>query len=502
MATPVPPYTRWDGSAAGGVGEVQLGPNVRSLGAFAADGASTFNDVRVEGVLSADTIGPVDGLTIVSTLSNALAVGPMGDINPAFRVNCSASAATTGLMVAASMSGLGVALSVLSPMSSESLNISAKGAGRITLAAASTGGITLARPTTITGNTSTALAVGPSGTTNPSFVVDAATAGANTGIKVTALSSGSGVRISPVSPGTHESLYLDGKGSGPIYLGEFSSASIFIKRAVEASSVVWIDSSSANALAVGANGSANPAFRVDASATDSSTGLSVASVATSGGVVLSALSPGDDERLIMSAKGAGAVHLARDSTGDLIIGGGAGYMSFPTAAVPEPSVSATDSALVLTGDAAPYPVKRKALTAGFGEINSNAGFSAAQGATGLELVAASGCFGFQRVGGVVRLDYAIGLQLLAAAGDVDITVDLASLVVADGAAVPLPAGNVFANATSAWGVANIQSFGSAAHLSSAVSVEATATVIITVRSGGADWLGEPATASGTVYYRV
>jgi hypothetical protein len=68
-----------------------------------------------------------------------------------------------------------------------------------------------------------------------------------------------------------------------------------------------ITAASANALAVGANGTTNPAFNVDTSATTVATGLNVAGAAAASGLALSVLSSGTDENLTVAAKGAGTV---------------------------------------------------------------------------------------------------------------------------------------------------------------------------------------------------
>lgn len=79
-----------------------------------------------------------------------------------------------------------------------------------------------------------------------------------------------------------------------------------------------IQSTSANAFAVGANGSTNPAFNIDASTASSATGLNVKSAAAAGGVALSVLSSGTNENLTIDAKGSGTITLGGTSTGSII----------------------------------------------------------------------------------------------------------------------------------------------------------------------------------------
>lgn len=78
-----------------------------------------------------------------------------------------------------------------------------------------------------------------------------------------------------------------------------------------------ITSSSANALAVGLNGTSNPALRVDASTGSSATGVSIASKAAGSGASIGTISSGTDEKLSISAKNAGKITLADGSTGDI-----------------------------------------------------------------------------------------------------------------------------------------------------------------------------------------
>lgn len=76
---------------------------------------------------------------------------------------------------------------------------------------------------TITSTSANALAVGPNGTTNPSFQVDASTASAATGVKVKSAAAGGGVAESVISSGTNESLTVDAKGSGTVGINTTST---------------------------------------------------------------------------------------------------------------------------------------------------------------------------------------------------------------------------------------------------------------------------------------
>lgn len=91
-----------------------------------------------------------------------------------------------------------------------------------------------------------------------------------------------------------------------------------------------ITSSSANALAVGANGTTNPVFNVDASVSSVATGIGIAGNAAGGTVQLFATSSGTNEALSIDAKGSGALNLNNiTGTGSVLVGhalaiGGAG----------------------------------------------------------------------------------------------------------------------------------------------------------------------------------
>lgn len=70
-----------------------------------------------------------------------------------------------------------------------------------------------------------------------------------------------------------------------------------------------ITAASANAFTVGANGTTNPQFNVDTSASSVATGLNIAGAAAGSGLALSVLSSGTNEGLSIAAKGTGTVTL-------------------------------------------------------------------------------------------------------------------------------------------------------------------------------------------------
>jgi len=109
----------------------------------------------------------------------------------------------------------------------------------------------------ITDSTAAALAVGQNGATNPTFVVDAATASSATGIKVKSAAAAAGVAISAISSGTNEALTIDAKGTGKITLGATSTGNISIQRKLEL--FLSGGAASASGLLMGTGTSANPA---------------------------------------------------------------------------------------------------------------------------------------------------------------------------------------------------------------------------------------------------
>lgn len=81
------------------------------------------------------------------------------------------------------------------------------------------------------------------------------------------------------------------------------------------SSGLIVTSTSANALAVGANGSTNPVLQIDDSTASVVTGIRINGNAAAGGAGITVISSGTNEPLAINAKGTGTINLGNVSTG-------------------------------------------------------------------------------------------------------------------------------------------------------------------------------------------
>jgi|GEM_PF-1700523 len=163
-------FTGTDGSSvAFGTGGTVLYANqsITLSGDVTGTGSTAITTVvaKIAGTTVSGTTGATNVVfsaspTITGTLStanqtqttasaNALAIGPNGTTNPSFNVDASTASAATGLNIKSAAAAGGLAISVLSSGTDESLTINAKGAGTITLGSVSTGAITLTRATTL-----------------------------------------------------------------------------------------------------------------------------------------------------------------------------------------------------------------------------------------------------------------------------------------------------------------------------------------------------------------
>ena len=149
-----------------------------------------------------------------------------------------------------------------------------------------TGAVAISGALTVTDAAANAIAVGPSGTTNPSFTVDSSAGSAITGINVIAAASGSGIAIATLG-GTNEDLIIQPKGTGGFK----------------------VTSTNATAgLAVYGTGITNPAFTVVAAT--SGTGIKITSAAAAGGVAMQVVTSGTNEAMTIDAAAAAKITLA------------------------------------------------------------------------------------------------------------------------------------------------------------------------------------------------
>lgn len=128
-------------------------PAVRLQGGIYTNLPVTLNgtaaNLTVGGNLTVTGTTNITSDVITSNGANAFTVGPNGTTNPTFNVDASTASAATGLNIKSAAAASGVALSVLSSGTDENLTIDAKGAGTVTIAGTSTGGVSLNDPTTI-----------------------------------------------------------------------------------------------------------------------------------------------------------------------------------------------------------------------------------------------------------------------------------------------------------------------------------------------------------------
>jgi hypothetical protein len=244
-------------------------------------------------------------------------------------------------------------------------------------------------PVAITSTSASALAVGANGATNPVLQVDASTASVATGLSIKGAAAAGGVAVAAISSGTNESLSVNAKGSGGVFISGSSTGQTQIGNggggvlvgsaltyggvtlansvtgtgsmvlstspslvtpalgvatatslalggatigtnalAVNGTSVV--QSTNASAFTVGANGATNPVFQVDASTASVATGWKVFGNAAGAAVGLSVISSGTNETGAINAKGSGQLVLANVSTGGVSINGPLAGTAFGT----------------------------------------------------------------------------------------------------------------------------------------------------------------------------
>lgn len=112
------------------------------------------------------------------------------------------------------------------------------------------------------------------------------------------------------------SLTIGGASIGSNALAITGSAAI---SSTLASAAHTITSASATSLAIGLNGSTNPAFLVDSSTALSATGIKIKSAAATGGVAISVITSGTNENMAIDAAGSGTVMIGGTSTGAITL---------------------------------------------------------------------------------------------------------------------------------------------------------------------------------------
>lgn len=77
-------------------------------------------------------------------------------------------------------------------------------------------GFNTEQPVSFSAASTSALVVGPNGTTNPTLSINTNGASAVTGLEITANAAGNGVRLTAISSGTNESITIAPKGTGQL----------------------------------------------------------------------------------------------------------------------------------------------------------------------------------------------------------------------------------------------------------------------------------------------
>jgi hypothetical protein len=124
---------------------------------------------------------------------------------------------------------------------------------------------------------------------------------------------------------TNKNVNIGINGSTPnVWIGGNLSVGGTISGDTGLTGAQTITAASANALAVGPNGTTNPTFNVNTNTANAATGLDIVGAAAAGGLAVSVLSSGTNEALTIDAKGSGSVKIASVSTGNVSVGSGNG----------------------------------------------------------------------------------------------------------------------------------------------------------------------------------
>jgi hypothetical protein len=91
---------------------------------------------------------------------------------------------------------------------------------------------------TITSSSTSALAVGLNGATNPAFVVDASTASQAAGLSIKGAATGGTVALAAIDSGSNTNLSINAKGTGTIAIGSVSTGAVTITPATTLSAAL------------------------------------------------------------------------------------------------------------------------------------------------------------------------------------------------------------------------------------------------------------------------
>lgn len=124
-----------------------------TLGGTISGGGNQLNNIIVGTSTplagSFTTVAASTSVTVTSSSANALTAGRQGATNPALQVDASTATSATGLKIKSAAAAGGLALSVITSGTNESLTIDAAGSGTITFGGTSTGAIVHTRATTL-----------------------------------------------------------------------------------------------------------------------------------------------------------------------------------------------------------------------------------------------------------------------------------------------------------------------------------------------------------------
>ena len=217
-----------------------------------------------------------------------------------------------------------------------------------------------------TGTSATQFYVASSGT-NYGFLVDESTASAITGLKIKAAASGSGVALTSLG-GTNELITIDTKGTGTLGINSVntSAGAITLGNSTSLGGVTsygptTLQSASATALTVGANGVTNPVLTLDASTGSVVGGLKIKGNTTTNGVALQVTDSGATGPLTIDAKAGALITMGNAAASALGVQVGG-------------STSAANAQLIVySSNAVAFAVGRQGTTTPSFAVNANTG---------------------------------------------------------------------------------------------------------------------------------